>query len=50
MEEGEASCREVRVSVESEVVLINVHSRVWVGVSRLVFQRWKKFGALSGGR
>ena len=37
LEEGESSGQGVRVSVEGEVVLINVHSRVWVGVSRLVF-------------
>ena len=37
MEEGEASCQRVRVSVEGEVVLIHVNSRVWVGVSHLVF-------------
>ena len=37
LEQGEASCQGVRVSVEGEVVLINVHSRVWVGISRLVF-------------
>ena len=37
MEEGEASCQGVRVSVEGEVVLFIVHSRAWVGVSHLVF-------------
>ena len=30
LEEGEASCQGVRVTVEGEVVLINVHPRVWV--------------------
>ena len=38
LEEGESSGQGVRVSVEGEVVLMNVHSRVWVGVSHLVFQ------------
>ena len=28
----------VRVSVEGEVVLVDIHSRVWVGVSHLVFR------------
>ena len=37
MEEGEASCQGVRVTVEGEVVLIDVHSRVWVRVSHLIF-------------
>ena len=37
LEEGVASCQGVRVSVEVEVVLINVHSPVWVRVSHLVF-------------
>ena len=37
LEEGEASCPGVRVTVEGEVVLINVHSRVWVRVSHLIF-------------
>ena len=37
MEEGEASCQWVRVAVEGEVVLIYVHSRVWVRVPHLIF-------------
>ena len=49
-EEGEASCQRVRDSVEGAVVLMNVHSRVWVGVSHLVFHKWKRFCAPSRGR
>ena len=37
LEEGEASCQGVRVAVEGEVVLMNVHSCVWVRVSHLIF-------------
>ena len=39
VEEGESSGKGVRVSVEGEVILSNVHSRVWDGVSHLVFHR-----------
>ena len=31
------TCQRVRVSIEGEVVLTNVHSGIWVGVSHLVF-------------
>ena len=37
LEEDEASCQGIRVAVEGEVVLINVHSHVWVRVSHLIF-------------
>ena len=50
LEEGEASCQGVRVAVEGEVVLINVHSRVWVRVSHPIFNGGKQFCALSQGR
>ena len=47
VEEGETLCQRVRVSIEGEVVLINVHSRVWVGVSHLVFHDGDRFCAQS---
>ena len=37
LEQGESLGEEIRVSVEREVTLVDVHSRVWVIVSHLFF-------------
>ena len=37
LELGKSFGKGVRVSVEGEVVWVDIHSRVWIGVSHLVF-------------
>ena len=50
LELGESLRQGLGVSVEGEGILVNVHSRVWVRVSHLVFRRWTRFGEQVAGK